>query len=120
MRVATTLVTGLPAAPSSNIVTAFVRSSPLRSTHASASPQVATCTPAMKLFNNFMAGVHVATWGEALAWVERSGLDRTKAVTMLLEGAAGSPVTKVVATRIEAGDYTPNFLLRLMAKDLGY
>ena len=37
-----------------------------------------------------------------------------------MEGAAASPVAKVVAARMTAEDYTPNFLLRLMAKDLGY
>lgn len=74
----------------------------------------------VKLVNNFMAGVHVAAFAEALTWVERSGVDRAKAVAFLLEGAAASPVTKVVAARMLAADFTPNFLLRLMAKDLGY
>jgi 3-hydroxyisobutyrate dehydrogenase len=74
----------------------------------------------LKLINNFMAGVHVAACAEAVAWLERTGLDRAKALRFLLEGAAGSPVTKVVAGRMSAEDFTPNFLLRLMAKDLGY
>jgi 3-hydroxyisobutyrate dehydrogenase len=74
----------------------------------------------VKLVNNFMAGVHVAVWAEALAWIERTDLDRGKAVAFLMEGAAASPVTKVVAARMAAGDFTPNFFLRLMTKDLGY
>jgi 3-hydroxyisobutyrate dehydrogenase len=74
----------------------------------------------VKLVNNFMAGVHVAAMAEALAWVERSGVDRDKAVAFLLDGAAASPVTKVVAARMLAADFTPNFLLRLMTKDIGY
>ena len=37
-----------------------------------------------------------------------------------MEGAAASPVTKVVSARMAAEDFTPNFFLRLMAKDLGY
>jgi len=74
----------------------------------------------IKLVNNFMAGVHVAAFAEALVWLERSGLDRAKAVALLMEGAAASPVTKVVAARMMADDFTPNFLLRLMAKDLEY
>jgi 3-hydroxyisobutyrate dehydrogenase len=41
-------------------------------------------------------------------------------VAFLMEGAAASPVTKVVAARMAAGDFTPNFFLRLMTKDLGY
>lgn len=74
----------------------------------------------VKLVNNFLAGVHVSAWAEALAWVERSGLDRAKAVNFLMEGAAASPVTKVVSARMVAEDYQPNFFLRLMAKDIGY
>ena len=74
----------------------------------------------VKLVNNFMAGVQVAAMAEAFAWLERSGVDRDKALGFLLEGAAASPVGKVVASRMIADDYTPNFLLRLMAKDLGY
>lgn len=74
----------------------------------------------VKLVNNFVAGVHVAAFAEAFAWVERSGLDRAKALAVLSEGSVGSPVTKMVATRMGAGDFTPHFLLKLMAKDLGY
>lgn len=74
----------------------------------------------VKLLNNFMAGVHVAAFAEAFAWIERTELDRAKAVAFLLEGAAGSPVTKAVAGRMLAGDFTPNFFLPLMAKDLSY
>jgi 3-hydroxyisobutyrate dehydrogenase len=74
----------------------------------------------VKLLNNFLAGVHVAAMGEALAWLEQTGLDRAKAMTFLLEGAAASPVMKVVAARMMAEDYAPNFFLRLMVKDLNY
>lgn len=74
----------------------------------------------IKLVNNFMAGVHVAAWAEALTWLERTGLDKTKAVAFLMDGAAASPVTKVVSARMAAEDYQPNFFLRLMAKDIAY
>lgn len=74
----------------------------------------------VKLLNNFLAGVQVAAFAEARAWMERTRLDREKAMAFLLDGAAASPVTKVVAARMVAEDYTPNFLLRLMAKDLSY
>lgn len=74
----------------------------------------------MKLINNFLSGVHVAAFAEALAWIERSGLDRAQAIAMLTGGAVGSPVTKAVAGRMEAADYTPHFFLRLMTKDLTY
>ena len=74
----------------------------------------------LKLINNFLAGVHVAAFGEALAWIERTGLDRAQALAFLSESAVGSPVTKTMAARMGAADFTPNFFLKLMAKDLGY
>ena len=74
----------------------------------------------LKLINNFMAGVHVAAMAEAFAWMERTGLNRAQALAFLSESAVGSPVTKTIAARINAADFTPNFFLKLMAKDLGY
>ena len=74
----------------------------------------------LKLINNFVCGVQVAALAEALAMIERSGLDRTKALEILTGGAPGSPLVKAVSGRMTAPDFTPNFLLRLMTKDLGY
>jgi 3-hydroxyisobutyrate dehydrogenase len=74
----------------------------------------------VKLINNFVCGVQVAALAEALTMIERSGLDRAKALEVLTGGAPGSPLVKTVAGRMAAPDYTPNFLLRLMAKDLTY
>ena len=61
-----------------------------------------------KLINNFMCGVQVASAAEALAMIERSGLDVTKTVGVLGDGAPGSPLVKTMFTRMTAGDYTPN------------
>jgi len=74
----------------------------------------------VKLINNFVCGVQVASLAEALAMIERSGLDRNKALDVLTSGAPGSPLVKMVSARMTAADYTPNFALRLMAKDLDY
>ena len=74
----------------------------------------------IKLINNFVCGAQVASLAEALAMIEQSGLDRAKALEVLTGGAPGSPLVKAVAARMTAPDFTPNFLLRLMAKDLGY
>ena len=75
----------------------------------------------MKLINNFMAGVQVANIAEALALVERSGLDRAQALEILVQGAPGSPIVRTMAGRMIANEFDPpNFMLRLMAKDLGY
>lgn len=74
----------------------------------------------VKLINNFVCGVQVASLAEALALIERSELDRKKALEVLTDGAPGSPIVKTVSARMTAPDFTPNFPLRLMAKDLGY
>jgi 3-hydroxyisobutyrate dehydrogenase len=74
----------------------------------------------VKLINNFVCGVQVASLAEALAMIERSGLDRTKALEVLANGAPGSPLFKAISVRMTTPDFTPNFLLKLMAKDLGY
>jgi 3-hydroxyisobutyrate dehydrogenase len=72
-----------------------------------------------KLINNFMCGVQVASTAQALALIERSGLD-AKALTVLTEGAPGSPLVKTMFARMTASDYTPNFFLELALKDLRY
>jgi 3-hydroxyisobutyrate dehydrogenase len=74
----------------------------------------------LKLINNFVCGVQVAALAEAMAMIERGGLDRAKALEVLANGAPGSPLVKAVSMRMTTPDFTPNFLLRLMAKDLGY
>ncbi len=74
----------------------------------------------IKLINNFLCGVQLASLAEAVAMIEHGGLDRERALEVLKTGAPGSPLVKTLSARMTAPDYTPNFLLRLMAKDLGY
>jgi 3-hydroxyisobutyrate dehydrogenase len=74
----------------------------------------------MKLINNFLCGVQAASLAEALVWIERSGLDRDKALTILKSGAPGSPLLGAMSTRMTNRDYTINFLLRLLSKDMLY
>lgn len=74
----------------------------------------------LKLINNFVCGVQAASLAEGLAWLERAGLDVSKALPIMSEGAPGSPLFKTLAERMLKPDYTPNFMLRLMAKDLDY
>ncbi len=74
----------------------------------------------LKLINNYLCAVEVAAFGEAVALIERSELDRTKALAVLMDGAAASGVTKTVVARMTAPDFTPNFMLKLMTKDIGY
>ena len=74
----------------------------------------------LKLINNFLCGVQVASLAEGLVWLERSGLDREKALTILKNGAPGSPLLGTISARMTSRDYSVNFLLKLMAKDLQY
>jgi 3-hydroxyisobutyrate dehydrogenase len=74
----------------------------------------------VKLINNYLCAVEIAAFGEAVALIENSELDRTKALSVLMEGAAASPVAKTIVTRMTTPDYTPNFMLKLMTKDIGY
>jgi 3-hydroxyisobutyrate dehydrogenase len=74
----------------------------------------------MKLVNNFVCGVQAASFAEAVSLVDAGGLDRAKAMSILTGGAPGSGIVKRVAERIAANDFTPNFALRWMAKDISY
>lgn len=74
----------------------------------------------LKLINNFLAGVQTAALAEAVSLIERSGLDAQKALSVLTEGAPGSPLVKLLSGRMTARQYEPQFVLRLMAKDLRY
>lgn len=74
----------------------------------------------LKLINNFLCGVQVASFAEALVWIEQSSLDRAQALEFLKSGAAGSNIFKGMSERMTARTYEVNFLLRLMDKDLRY
>lgn len=74
----------------------------------------------LKLVNNCMCGVQAAALAEALAVIERSGLDRGQALAVLKDGAPGSPLVKGVSTRMVERDYAVHFKLELMDKDLTY
>jgi 3-hydroxyisobutyrate dehydrogenase len=81
---------------------------------------VVTSGSKMKLLNNFLCGVQVASLAEGMAWLERSGLDRDKALHILKNGAPGSPLLGAISARMISKDYEVNFLLKLMDKDLVY
>jgi 3-hydroxyisobutyrate dehydrogenase len=74
----------------------------------------------LKLINNFMCGVQLASLGEAMAMAQRSGLDMRRTADVLAAGSPGSPIVKMVVERMVSRDYTPNFLVPLMVKDLTY
>jgi 3-hydroxyisobutyrate dehydrogenase len=74
----------------------------------------------MKLISNLMIGVQVATLAEALNFAQHSGLDMAQVVQALSNGSAGSPVVRAKAAQIAVQNFTPNFALHLLHKDLGY
>jgi 3-hydroxyisobutyrate dehydrogenase len=74
----------------------------------------------MKLINNFLCGVQAASFAEGVSMIDAGGLDRAKAMSILTGGAPASGIVKRVAERVASNDFTPNFALRWMAKDLTY
>jgi 3-hydroxyisobutyrate dehydrogenase len=74
----------------------------------------------MKLINNFVCGVEAACFAEAMALVEAGRLDPSQALSILNGGAPGSGILRRISERIVDNDFTPNFHLRWMAKDLSY
>src|ERR1700735_2074343 len=74
----------------------------------------------MKLINNFVCGVQAASFSEALSMIDAGDLDRSTAVSVLTGGAPGSGIVKRMADRMATNDFTPNFALHWMAKDLSY
>jgi 3-hydroxyisobutyrate dehydrogenase len=74
----------------------------------------------VKLLNNLLIGVQVASFAEMLALAERMGIDVEGAARFISNGAPGSPMVKLAMQRIVAGDFAPNFSVRLIAKDLAY
>jgi 3-hydroxyisobutyrate dehydrogenase len=74
----------------------------------------------MKLVNNFLCAVQIASFAEALGWIERTQLQREAALDFLKRGAPGSGILSTMSERMTQRTYDVNFLLRLMAKDLRY
>ena len=74
----------------------------------------------VKLLNNLLCGVQAAALAEMLALAEKEGVNVNKAMNVVTNGAPGIPLVKVVATRMTTRDYTVNFSLNLMEKDLKY
>lgn len=74
----------------------------------------------VKLINNFLCGVQVASLAEALGMAERSGLDVRQVAAVLAEGSPGSPLVRMIGERMVDHAYEPNFSVSLMAKDLDY
>jgi 3-hydroxyisobutyrate dehydrogenase-like beta-hydroxyacid dehydrogenase len=73
---------------------------------------------AMKLVNNLLFGVALATFGEALGLAKRLGLPEEEAKAWLLSVPSLPPYAKTKLAFLEAGGEPASFRLDLMEKDL--
>jgi len=74
----------------------------------------------LKLINNMMSASLTAAVAEAAQMAEAANLDRDAALEVLGEGAAGSRIMKTKLPKIFKRDFSPQFQLELMEKDLRY
>ncbi len=74
----------------------------------------------IKLVNNMLSGAMNAAIAEAMSVAEAAGLDPAAAQEVLNEGAAASRLTRTKIDKIRARDFSPQFQLALMEKDLRY
>ena len=74
----------------------------------------------LKLINNMLTATLTAALGEAAQAAEAANLDREAAMEVLNEGAAGSRAMKTKLPKMFKRDFSPQFQLELMDKDLRY
>jgi 3-hydroxyisobutyrate dehydrogenase len=74
----------------------------------------------IKLVNNMLSGTMNAALAEAMSVALAAGLDPEATRELLGEGAAGSRLVKTKIPKMAAGDFSPQFQLGLMEKDLRY
>ena len=73
----------------------------------------------MKLVVNSLLGIGMQAIAEAVALGEKAGLDRNRLLDVLSHTAVVAPAHAGKLQRAMAGDYSPQFPLRLMNKDFG-
>jgi len=74
----------------------------------------------IKLINNMLSGTMSAALAESMAVAEAAGLDPADTLAVLSEGAAGSRLVKTKIPKMLGRDFSPQFQLALMEKDLRY
>ena len=74
-----------------------------------------------KLINNQLIAAQVAALGEALDVARKAGFRPVQISSLILNGAAASPIVKMKLPSMLNGDYDePDFALSLMLKDARY
>jgi len=71
-----------------------------------------------KLANNALVGIHAAALSEALALVAKAGIDPRKFLDVVASGGASSKYMELKRDKLLARDYSPQFSLKFMLKDL--
>lgn len=74
---------------------------------------------AMKAVNQLLAGVHIASMAEALAFGIKQGIDPEKLVSVITQSAGNSWMFENRAPHVVSGDYTPHSAVDIWLKDLG-
>jgi 3-hydroxyisobutyrate dehydrogenase len=74
----------------------------------------------IKLVNNMLSGTVNAALAEAMSVALAAGIDADAARTILAEGAAGCRLVRTKIPKMASGDFSPQFQLGLMEKDLRY
>lgn len=74
----------------------------------------------LKLINNMLSATLTAAIAEAALAAEAANLDRDATLEILAAGAAGARLTKTKMPKIFKRDFSPQFHLELMDKDLRY
>lgn len=74
----------------------------------------------MKLINNLVLGTFMATLSEAIALAESSGIEKQKAIDILLAGAGNSMILNVKKQKIIDEEFSAHFSNAMIYKDLHY
>lgn len=78
------------------------------------------CGATLKLINNMLSATVTAALAEAALAAEAAGLDQAATLEILGEGAAGCRLTKTKLPKMLKRDFTPQFQIELMDKDVRY
>lgn len=74
---------------------------------------------AMKSVNQLLAGIHIASMGEALAFGMKQGIAPDVIVNVITQSAGNSWMFENRAPHVVSGDYTPHSAVDIWLKDLG-
>lgn len=73
----------------------------------------------MKMINQLLAGVHIASAAEAIAFAAKAGMDLQTVYDVICNSAGGSWMFQNRVPHILANDYTPHSAVDIWIKDLG-